>query len=263
MTSNIQDDWEEIQSPNERGGLDSETASVHSISDSEDFACDDRSSAISAPKQEKQHSTIDLPPYAEASRKSPAEVAQIAEQLAEQVDSLSIHSTETNVEDLLDIDVEPPVLLSSIVSIIATLIETISSASDLNASIDNFYLPNILAECHTLFKLLSELERVVSCYVDSWNPEKGSDETVPLDPALYKWTSDFMISLLGLQGAIQGEIDIGGQNSEQFTTELVHYLSLMIEGREMMENFLPIIKVYVSYVVTPFTRNPLIIGIEI
>jgi hypothetical protein len=259
MTSNIQDDWEVILPLRGNGGLDSEMASVHSISDSEDFAFDDQSLAESALQQD-QHLVNTVPPsYAEASHEPPAEAARSAEEPTQNNDdAASIHSAGTNAEDILDIDVQPPVLLSSITSIIATLIETISSASDLNASIDNFYLPNILAESHTLFKLLSELERVVSCYADTWNAEKDADETVPLDPALYKWTSDFMISLLGLQGAIQRETEGGEENSDEFTTEIVQCLSSMIEAKEMMDNFLPIIKAYVSHLAKLSTRNPLI-----
>jgi hypothetical protein len=263
MTSDIQDDWEEVQPMLERNSMDSEVASVHSINDSEDFSLDETSPPTSPAQEDLCRAYPNPPSYAVASGRASAPdstnthppahdsttTKTTREEATQNDDAASIHSAETNAEDLLDIDVEPPILLSSITSIIATLVETISFSSDLStARSDDFYLPNILSECHTLFKLLSELERVVSCYADSWRPDASESDAVPLDPALYKWTSDFMISLLGLQAAVQREIDMPGGSSDDFSTELVQYLSPLIESREMMENFLPIIKVYITLI---------------
>jgi hypothetical protein len=260
MTSNIQDDWEEVLPMIERTSLDSDAASVHSINDSMDFSLDEPSPPTSPFQEDLRRTHSDPPPHAVVScrtstpepsttsprAREPSTTQGIREEPVQIDDTASIHSAGTNAEDLLDVEVEPPVLLSTIISIIATLVETISSASDLStAHIDDFYLPNILSECHTLFKLLSELERVVSCYADSWTTNDREGATVPLDPALYKWTSDFMINLLGLQAAVQRKTDMPGGNSDDFSTELVQYLSSMIESREMLENFLPIMKVYV------------------
>jgi hypothetical protein len=269
MTSNIQDDWEEVQPMIERTSLDSAAASVHSLDDSFDFSLNEPSPPTSPLQENVQHPSSECPPYTEAPGRDSAGLLTVTHPTAEESgntksisqtgDAVSVHSTGTNAEDLLDIEVEPPVLLSSITSIIATLVETISSTSDLSTASreDDFYLPNILSECHTLYKLLSELERVVSCYADSWKPDGNVSETVPLDPAIYKWISDFMINLLGLQATVQKEVELPGGNPEDLSTELVRHLSFVVESREMLDNFLPIIKVYVSYI-TKGTRDVLL-----
>lgn len=250
--SNIQDDWEEIQPMLEGSGLDSDAGSVHSLDDeSIDFDLDEEeespSTSIVAAACTRQSTLPILPTRAviAESREDSAANAPSKPPKDDQ-DRTSIRSTKTVTEDLLDIDIDPPLLLNSISGLTATLVDTISTASDLNNRLNDHNLEWILSQCRTLFRLLADLEQVVKCYASAWNPESRPDPSIPLDPALYKWTSDCMIMLLGLHGAIQEEAESVGtleHSSYELSMDVLQFVAPLMECKEKMDNFLPIMKV--------------------
>jgi hypothetical protein len=113
-------------------------------------------------------------------------------------DADSIASAETVTEDLLDIAVEPPVLLSTLDSLQSTLGEIIPLCEDQNHAVRD-----VSKALHRLLGTILDLKEVVSCYVRLWNPNDPFLRTPPLDPTLYKWCSNCALKLYKLQAELE------------------------------------------------------------
>jgi hypothetical protein len=245
-STDIQDDWEEIQPMLERYSLDSEIGSVHSLDDeSIDFDLDEESPSTSPTpatasiQPGSQAPVVGPVPRVDASSHTPSNAPRDG-------GDASVHSANTVTEDLLDIDIDPPLLLNSISGLTSTLVDTISSTSDLNNRLNDHNLEWILSQCRSLFRLLSDLEPVVKCYASAWNPDSATPSSIPLDPALNKWISDCMIMLLGLHGAVQEEAESIGSlvhSTYELPMDILQYIAPLMESKENLENFLPIMKV--------------------
>jgi hypothetical protein len=120
-------------------------------------------------------------------------------------EAASVHSASTTLSDLLDIEVDPPLLFASITSLLSTLEDTVVVLGTLRQHSSDSLLGRLSSVCHDLFKQLCELEQLVSSYLHVWNPNEP-DDMVVLDPMAYKWVADCMICLLGLHAHLREEL---------------------------------------------------------
>jgi len=114
----------------------------------------------------------------------------------------SLASVETTVNDILDLEVDATMMLSSINTLLETLESIIGSLVILRdqTSEEDVVRDSIQTtseECRKLYGQLTELEGVVSAYVGRYETGQSSPES-RIDPSLYKWSSDCMIFLLEL-----------------------------------------------------------------
>jgi len=114
----------------------------------------------------------------------------------------SLASVETTVNDILDLEVDATMMLSSINTLLETLESIIGSLVILRdqTSEEDVVRDSIQTtseECRKLYGQLTELEGVVSAYVGRHETGQSNPES-RIDPSLYKWSSDCMIFLLEL-----------------------------------------------------------------
>lgn len=118
-------------------------------------------------------------------------------------DADSISSIETITGDLLDIVIEPSILLSTLDSLQSTLSESITLCADPNNTTGNGAFLGVSEALHQLLGTIIDLKEMASCYVRLWNPNDPSSRTPPIDPTLYKWCTDCAVELYKLQADLE------------------------------------------------------------
>lgn len=111
-------------------------------------------------------------------------------------------SEDTTVNDILDLHVDPSMMLSSVNTLLETLESTLSSLALFRDQSDEKdpirdSIQSTSDECKKLHTQLAELESVVSVYAGSHEPGQSNSDS-HIDPSLYKWTTECMIFLLDL-----------------------------------------------------------------
>jgi hypothetical protein len=118
-------------------------------------------------------------------------------------DTDSISSTETITGDLLDVVIEPSILLSTLDSLQTTLSESIPLCADPNNTTRNDVFRGVSEALHRLVGTIIDIKEMASCYVRLWNPNDPSSRTPPIDPTLYKWCTDCAVELYKLQADLE------------------------------------------------------------
>jgi len=114
----------------------------------------------------------------------------------------SLASVETTVNDILDLEVDATMMLSSINTLLETLESIIGSLAILRDQTNEKdtvrdSIQTTSEECKKLYGQLTELEGVVSAYAGRHEAGQSNADS-RIDPSLYKWSSDCMIFLLEL-----------------------------------------------------------------
>lgn len=211
--SSISSDWEEIDAISGADGLYDDMASILSLSstvnDSE--GSDDLASPTSAvlPNEEGTNP----PKY-------------------DDDDTNSLASDGTITEDLLDIFIEPPILLSNLESLQSTVSEILLSCEDQHSPGIHEAVSGVLKALHRLLGTITDLKDVVSGFVKIWKPNDPFSTAPRLDPLLYKWCTTCALKLYKLQA------------DDQLAADTKDYSSCFNKFCDDLTVFLPILRVY-------------------
>lgn len=169
-------------------------------------------------------------------------------------------SEETTVNDILDLNVDPSMMLSSVNTLLETLESTLSSLALFRDQSDEKdpirdSIQSTSDECKKLHTQLTELEGVVSVYVGRHEPGPSSSES-QIDPSIYKWCTECMIFLLELNAFIERLRDINDHDpdsaeweeafidkEEAEDTTLEDYQMKLVVFNSDLAGFIPILKV--------------------
>ncbi|QDS77349.1 hypothetical protein FKW77_005344 [Venturia effusa] len=180
--SSISSDWEELDAVSGCYGSYDDTASIVSLAstltDSEDS--DALPEPTTLPIRERVLESTDLPRYVDD-------------------DTDSVASDETITEDLLDVVVEPSMLLSSLESLQSILSEIIPSGGEQDSSHTQEAASGLLEALHRLLGTIIDLKEVVSGYAKVYEPDDPFSAALQLDPLLYKWCTTCALKLYKLQ----------------------------------------------------------------
>lgn len=225
--SSISSDWEELDAISGADGIYDDTASILSLSstlnDSE--GSDDSGGPTSAVRTSKAPEPTSLP-----TREQISEVSNPPNCVND--DTLSVASDETITEGLLDIVVEPPMLLSNLESLQSTLSEIIPSYEDQDSPDTHQAVLGVLKALHRLLGTIMDLKEVVSGYVKIWKPNDPFSTAPQLDPLLYKWCTTCALKLYKLQA------------DDELAAEYKDYSNRMNKLCDDLSAFLPILRVY-------------------
>ena len=167
-------------------------------------------------------------------------------------------SANTPFSDILDVHIDPAMMLSSINTLLETLESMIGSLAILREQSEDKEDANVQVtsdECKKLYEQLTELASVVSFYVSRHEPNQPTSES-HIDPGLYKWTSDCLVFLLELQAHIDRlrgppQHDSESEWEDAFIdreeadedTSLEEYQMKLVVFNSYLEDFIPILKV--------------------
>ena len=173
----------------------------------------------------------------------------------------STASAETTVNDILDLQVDATMMLSSITTLLETVESVLGSLVILRDQISEKdpardLIQTTSEECKKLHRQLTELEGVVSAYVSGREPGQSNPES-HLDPSLYKWASDCMIFLLELcayterlrspnehnPDADDWEDDFIDKDEADEDTSFEEYQMRLVVFNSDLAGFIPILKV--------------------
>ncbi|KAE9969925.1 hypothetical protein EG328_006606 [Venturia inaequalis] len=214
--SSISSDWEEIDAISGADGFYDDMASILSLSatvnDSE--GSDDLASPTSAvlPNEEGTNP----PKY-------------------DDDDTNSLASDGTITEDLLDILIEPPMLLSNLESLQSTVSEILLSCEDQHSPGTHEAVSGVLKALHRLLGTITDLKEVVSGFVKIWKPNDPFSTAPRLDPLLYKWCTTCALKLYKLQA------------DDQLAADTKEYSSCFNKFCDDLTVFLLILRVYEPY----------------
>jgi hypothetical protein len=231
--TSISEDWEELDAISGEDGIYDDTASILSLSttvaESEDYDTSDGAASKDHVTDAQESSSLPIRDRAPAGTNP-----------TQDDDADSIASADTITRDLLDVVVEPPILLSTLDSLQSTLNEIIPLCGDQNSTNGHDAVQGVSEALHRLLGTIMDLKEVVSCYVRLWNPNDPFSRTPPLDPTLYKWCSDCAIELYKLRAEFgqQAAKTAPFPNWNCYSDDLNRFC-------EDMSVFLPIMRVYV------------------
>lgn len=174
----------------------------------------------------------------------------------------SEESVDTTVNDILDLDVDPSTMLSSVNTLLETLESTLSSLAVLRDQSEEKdpvrdSIQTTTDECKKLHTQLTELEGVVSVYASRHEPGQPPNPQSHIDPSLYKWSTDCMIFLLELNAYIErlrGITDPDPDDDDEWAdafidkeeaedTSLEDYQMKLVVFNSDLAGFIPILKV--------------------
>jgi hypothetical protein len=192
-----------------------------------------------------------------------------------ELDVISLNSEKsqaTVLDDLVDVDIDPAILASSIDSLLTILKSSIGSLSSLQDAEDVAVYDDtntrVLGECRSLVDKVEQLEQIVVKLVhdqDASVPHVEGEvrpEELPIDPTVYKWTSDCVVAMLGLQADAEKLLEqyrknentasdteswadtLVSEDGDEEAVEVVtldRYLGILDQFNGQLEDFLPII----------------------
>jgi hypothetical protein len=250
--TSISEDWEQLDAISGADGIYDDTASIRSMtttldgdndSDSSDRAVSEHDGTEAqesdnpggASSQQNATETHDATEGQDSITLPFHDIASASTSDLQDNDTDSIASADTITEDLLDIVVEPPILLSTLETLLSTLAEIIPLCEG-HSTNEHLPFPEVLEALHRLLGTIMDLEEVVSCYTRLWNPSDTSSRPPPLDPMLYKWSSNCALELYQLQAELE----------KKWTESEGHSASLS-KLCEDLHVFIPIMRVYVLH----------------
>lgn len=114
----------------------------------------------------------------------------------------------------------PTSMAASVASLLSTLAVTGSATNDLQQQNEQSLMDSLCAHCESLHLFMSDLERVLMSYARHWTSSDNPHLQIPLDPMLYTFVSDCMLTVLGLQEEATRLLEIGNQEGESIQVVL-------------------------------------------
>ncbi|CAJ2499856.1 Uu.00g027090.m01.CDS01 [Anthostomella pinea] len=149
---------------------------------------------------------------------------------------------ETQLSDMLDVDIDPTFLYNVTTSLVKLISEIVASTR-----FRGNYQPledtdKINKACEELKSHLKDMEPILQGYAKHWKPE-GEITKLPIDPGLYEWMASLRIELLGLQAVLQTEMQGRASSSTQTwgASDAKHYHDTLFDFCGQIEAFMPTI----------------------
>lgn len=149
----------------------------------------------------------------------------------------------TELNDMLDIDIDPEWLhkvTTSLIKLITEILDAITfhSNADLPES-----TRHIRDECDLLRRHLRSLEPILKGYSKHWDPKRAT-VTLPIDPGLYEWMSGLRVELLGVEALVQNQLSISASSSNKAAAsdDLTKHHTSLVDFSSQIAGFMPIMQ---------------------